>query len=113
METKISYEKVEDKCNELHALAKKMKATLDEIERIRLKVESGKLWSGPASENYAKRLKKITSSFDEVYMEIENTILFLANCSDGYQAIDKEIMREICTNLNLTEPNLSKSKIYN
>ena len=36
----------------------------------------------------------------------------MASCSDGYQAIDNQIMHEICSNLKINEPSLNTSNIF-
>lgn len=109
----ISYSQVEEQCNELHAVAKNMKEILDNIEGIRTKISSKDSWSGYASDIYSGKLESISKNFEEVFIEIENSILYMASCSDGYQAIDQQIMKEICSNLKITEPNLNTSNIFN
>lgn len=109
----ISYSQVEAQCNELHSIAKNMKEILDEIVKIKNDVSKGSIWSGNAANKYSEKLNAVAKNFDEVFVEIENSILYMANCSDGYQAIDEQIMREICSNLNITEPNLETSHIFN
>lgn len=110
---KLSYSKVEESCNELHSIAKRMKESLDEVKAISRNLSGSESWSGSASNYYSKKLNKLTKSFDEVFIEIENSILFMASCSEGYQKVDQTIMREICSNLNITEPSLNTSKIFN
>lgn len=110
---KMSYSEVETLCNGMHAVAKTMKEILDNIDGIKDSVSSGASWSGEAASAYSNKLGEVTKNFDEVYTEIENSILYMASCAEGYQAIDKQIMREICSNLNITNPNLSTSNIFN
>lgn len=109
---KISYSQVEAQCNELHSVAKKMKEILENVDSIRTKVQKGDSWSGEASSTYSKKLEEVAKNYEEVFLEIENSILYMANCSEGYQAIDQQVMNEICTNLNITEPNLGTSNIF-
>lgn len=113
MNEKISYSKVETYCNELHALAKQMKETLENVEQTGKKVQSSGSWSGDASSFYVNKINNVSKNFDEIFEEIENSILYMAKCSEGYQSIDTNVMREICSNLNITEPNLNTSKIFN
>lgn len=110
---KISYSQVEEQCNELHLVAKNMKEILDNIDEIGSKILDADTWSGKAANHYSDKLTAITTNFEEVFLEIENSILYMASCSDGYQAIDKQIMKEICSNLKITEPTLSTSNIFN
>ncbi len=109
----ISYSQVEEQCNELHAVAKNMKEILDNIDGIRIKVLNGDVWSGEASEIYSNKLESVSKGFEEIFLEIENSILYMAGCSSGYQAIDRQIMNEICSNLKITSPNLNTSNIFN
>lgn len=109
----ISYSQVEAQCNELHSVAKNMKEILDNIDAIRTRILNGESWSGSASNTYSNKLGSISKVFEEVFFEIENSILYMASCSDGYQAIDQQIMHEICSNLRITEPSLNTSNIFN
>lgn len=113
METEISYSEVESSCNELHNLAKNMKETLNNIITAVNELSSNELWEGSASEYFSGKFNQLVKNFDEAFIEIENSILFMASCSDGYQAIDNKVLGEICDGLNLTEPNLSASRIFN
>ena len=110
---KISYNQVETQCNQLHSVAKNMKELLENINGIGSKISNGDSWSGSASDKYIEKLNLISKNFDEIFLEIENSILYMASCSDGYQAIDEKIMNEICSNLKIGEPNLNTSSIFN
>lgn len=110
---KISYKQVETQCNELHSVAKNMKEILDNINRIGNSILSGESWNGDAANTYSKKLNTVTKNFEEIFLEIENSILYMASCAEGYQAIDEKIMQEICSNLKITEPNLNTSNIFN
>ena len=112
METEISYSEVENSCNELHELAKNMKETLNNIINTGNSLKTNESWQGSASDYFNDKLNQLIKNFDEAFIEIENSILFMASCSEGYQAIDSKIMGEICSNLNITEPNLSTSGIF-
>ena len=109
---KISYSQVESYCNELHALAKNMKDLLDTINNISKKVESSDSWSGPAAIHYINKMNNLTKNFEEAFEEIETSILYMASCAERYNAVDSSIMREICTNLNITEPTLVTSRVF-
>lgn len=109
---KISYSQVEEYCNELHSLAKNMKETLENVRETGKKLSSSGRWVGSASNYYSEKLSNLTKDFDEIFKEVENSILFMASCSEGYNYIDKVVIREICSNLNITEPCLDTSKIF-
>lgn len=110
---KISYSQIEGYCNELHAVAKKMNEILENVKKSGENILSKDNWNGPAANFFANKMTKLTSNFDDVFKEIENSILFMASCAEGYQAIDQIVVKEICSNLNITEPNLSTSNIFN
>lgn len=109
---KLHYEDIENYCTELHALAKQMNETLSGVSKTGNIVLTSGCWEGNASEYYLKKLNNLTKNFDDVFKEIENSILYLAKSAEGYQAIDNTLMREICQNLNITEPNLGTSNIF-
>lgn len=110
--TKIKYEDIKTSCEEMHIQAKNMKELLENINTNSKKLSSTGSWEGKAAEYFIKKTEKLTKNFDEIYIELENSILYLAKVSDGYQAIDENLMQEICNNLNIGEPSLGTSKIF-
>lgn len=110
---KVSYSQIEAQCNELHAVAQNMKSILDNIDGIRSRVSGGESWTGSASDTFSEKLSSVSKNFEEVFQELENSILYMASCAEGYQAVDEMIMKEICSNLKITSPNLSTSNIFN
>lgn len=108
----ISYSQVEDTCNEMHVLAQNMKDILENVKQLGNRLNSTGSWVGEASSHYSTKLDKLVSNFDEIYKEIENSILYMAHSAEGYEAIDERVMSEICNNLNISEPNLSTSSIF-
>lgn len=95
----ISYKDVESQCNKLHNLAKKMKSISEDISNV--KNTLGSCWKGIAADSYIELLNTVTSCFESVFLSIEDSILYMASCSEGYQALDKNIMDEICGYLNI------------
>ena len=110
---KISYSQVEAYCNELHNLAKKMDNILSNVKSIGQVAIKNQDWQGKAANYYSQKLNNVIQNFDEVYREIENSILYMAKCSEGYQAVDKQIIDEICNKLGITTPSLDTSNIFN
>lgn len=109
---KFNYVDIENYCNELHAVANKINDIFYGVKDAGRKLSSGESWEGNASEFYLRQLNDLTKNFDELNSEIENSILYLAKCSDGYNAIDNKVLKEICNNLNIMEPNLNTSNIF-
>lgn len=100
----ISYKDVEAECNELHNLAKNMKKISEDIASIRDKLNG--CWKGIAADAYIDLLNNVTYSFDSVFVSIESSILYMASCAEGYQALDKSVMDEICGYLNIDSNSL-------
>ena len=109
---KISYSQIEGLCNELHASANIMKDTLDKIIKANAQINANDTWIGPAASNYINEFNKLNTVFEKAYTELENSILYMAKVSDGYQAIDKNVMGEICQNLGITQPGLQTSDMF-
>lgn len=109
---KFSYSDIKGYCDELHSIAKNIKNTTEKIENACNSLSKSGDWEGVSFDNYNSKLNNIVSSFDDIYKEIEMAILYMANVSDGYEALDKSIMTEICENLNITEPSFSFSNIF-
>ena len=110
---KISYSQIEESCNELHGLANQIKETLETVKTTGNSLGKNDSWVGDASDYYSNKINELAKNFEEIYIELENSILFMASCAEGYDAIDKTVIAEICNNLNIVEPNLSTSKIFN
>lgn len=109
---KLSYSQIESYCNEMHLIANRLKETLSNIQNNSLELSKSDAWVGESASNYINKIKKLTINFDDIYKELENAILFLAKTSDGYKAIDQNVINEICMNLNISEVNLSTSDIF-
>lgn len=107
MEMNISYKDVEEQCNQLHELAKNMNDTIKQIADINSKLKSA--WIGIASDAYTEQLEMATNVFTEIYAAIESSILYMASCAEGYQAIDEKVMEEICNYLNIDSNALKAS----
>lgn len=108
---KISYSQIEGYCNELHALSKNLKEIMNNIEEIGVQV-SNNSWNSDAANVYSEKLKNATKIFDDIFIELETSILFLANSAEGYQAVDNNVVKEICSNLSINQPGVHKSKIF-
>lgn len=109
---KFSYSDIKNYCDELHNIAKNIKATMDKIEDVSESLSKSGDWDGESFNNYKAKLKKVILNFEDIYKEIEMAILYLAYVSDGYEALEKSLASEICENLNIMEPSFSFSKIF-
>lgn len=109
---KISYKQVEESCNEMHQIANNIKDILNNISNTSKTLIKHNVWQGDAASYYVSKFQKFEKNFDEIYKELEYSVLYMAKCSDNYKTIDKKIVQEICNNLNISEPNLLSSKIF-
>lgn len=109
---KISYSLIKSECDELHALANKINETVDSIKTLNNSLQSSDLWTGNASDYFSEKLAKILENFGDISNEIENSVLYLANITEGYAVVDKMVLSQICNKLNISEPNLNASAIF-
>lgn len=107
---KISYAKIESECNQMHNIANKMNENVAVIKRLNNNLSY--YWKGIGCTNYQSKMRSALQNFDAVYQELESCVLYLAKCAEGYKAIDQQVMNQICNNLKITSPNLSRSKIF-
>lgn len=111
MSTKISYSQVEQYANEIYSIANNMNDTIENI-KSKAALLPGGYWEGDAADYYTEKIGELLAAFDDIYVEMLNSYLFLAKVSDGYQALDKQIMQEICGSLQISSPNQFKSNIF-
>lgn len=108
---KIKYQTVKVSSERIHSIANNMKSLLDNIAKNTGNINNS--WEGNASDYYVGKMTQLVDNFEEIYVELENSVLYLANVTEGYQAMDEKIVQEICNNLNITEPSLGTSSIFN
>ena len=109
---KFSYEKIEEYCNEMHQLAQKMKDILEYIDNNTKKIFQNEIWLGPGASYYKEKFSAVSNTFEEVYIEMENSILYLIQVSDGYKNIDNEIINQVNKSLKEKGSSLADSKIF-
>lgn len=109
---KFSYTAIEGYCTEMHQIAQNMKEILEYINQNTNMLFQNGYWEGPGASYYFGKFSNISNQFEEVYREIENSILFLAQTAEGYGAMDKKLVAQICNGLNISEPSLATSKIF-
>lgn len=108
----ISYKEVEQTNNEIHHNALKIKEVANNLITINNKIKSGNYWDGIAAKNFSEKFKDILLNFEDIVEEIENCVLYIAKCTEGYEAIDKNIISEICNNLNISEANIKSTSMF-
>ena len=112
MKESIKYADIKDQCNTLHKVANDIKDTLDKIEKATISVSSNDMWIGNASDHFNNYVRELAKNYDDIYNELEASVLFLASCAEGYEAIDNQVMNQILNNLNITAPENYQSKVY-
>jgi uncharacterized protein YukE len=110
--SKVEYKLVEEYNNNLHQIALEINQIFETIKMVATVVDDESNFSGEAKEYYIKKLKDLMFNFEEIYNEIENCVIYIAACSDGYQALDRKVAKEILENLNLPELSLEQSTIF-
>lgn len=108
----IEYSKVESYNNELHQIALNIKKIFEEIEMKSEIIKKVDNWNGIGQAYYVTKLDEIMSNFQEIYKELENCVIYIAACSEGYQVLDQKVIDDILSNLNLSEISLNTSSIF-
>lgn len=99
----ISYSDIENYCNELHVIADRIKENLDNVKSEGTSVCSNENWIGIASEYYLNKINNFSKNFDDIINKLEESILYMAKCSEGYQAIDSKIIKDFkISNTNIS-----------
>ena len=108
----IKYADIESECNTLHKVANEIKDTLSNIEKKTLAISSNDMWVGTASDHFNEYVRNLSKNYDDIYNELEASVLYLASCAEGYKAVDQTIMNQIMNNLGITDPDNYNSKVY-
>ena len=109
---KFSYEKIAEYCNEMHQIAQNMKNILEYIDNNTKNIFETAIWSGPGASYYNEKFSNVSNTFEDVFIEMENSILYLVQVSDGYKGVDNSLINQVCKSLNIKEPILATSKIF-
>jgi len=113
MQGAISYKQVEESANEIHRLAISMSETMKHVENTCKTLVDTEGWSGKAADFFLGKVVKMNNEFQvEAYAEMENLVLYLAQVTEGYKVLGESLVKEICQNLGMSEPNLSSSTIF-
>lgn len=109
---KLSYSAVLESSAKMHRLANELKMILDDISTDMKTLTNSDTWAGLGSEYVATNYEKLKVNFEPIYQELERSILFMADVSDGYKYLDNKIKEEIINNLDLIEPEYIDSRIF-
>jgi uncharacterized protein YukE len=107
---KIDYETLNDVCTSMHNISKRMKEMITTAQEENKTLP--KDWYGEAANFYGDKFDDLVANFDEAYKELLYAILFMVKKSDSYQTFEQGIIKDICADLNIAEPNLAGSTIF-
>jgi len=88
----LSYANLKQCSDELHSSFGNIKSILEKVIEIKNQLSKGESWSGSASQHYVNKLGNLTSNFEEIYIELEKSALYLDKILEGYEIIDKKII---------------------
>lgn len=109
---KISYTEVEENMLRMHTLTLELKKILDDISLEMQKLETNDVWSSLGAEYVKNNYEELKKGFTPIYEELERSILFITDVTDGYKYLDKRIKDEVLKNLDIPTPNYDDSRIF-
>ncbi len=119
MEEKISYEGVESSCEALHTIVEKLKSELEEsLKNLNGIAGYNGVWKGKAANAFVSKIRSgngsqpFEQSYTNVLNEIDNTVVFMAECSIGYQNLESNVINGVSSNLKTNTPSSENSSIY-
>lgn len=109
---KLKYELIEENMLRMHTLANELKDILDYVSTEMKKLNSTDVWRGNGAEYVEDNFNKVKTHFNPIYEELEKSIFFITDVTEGYKYLDKRITDEILNNLDIPEPNYDDSRIF-
>jgi|GEM_PF-6567419 len=89
--TGINYSETNDTLTNMHLIAGKMQANMDDITNIINEIKSDECWQEEAKEYYLDKLAKLISNFSDVYDSMEKTVLYGKYCVNNYMTAEERI----------------------
>ncbi len=109
---KLSYDMIEENMLRMHTITMQLKKILDDVSLEMNKLNSNDVWKGMGSNYVFENYQKLKNNFTPIYEELERSILYLTDITDGYKYLDKKIQNEIMKNLDIKTPNYEDSRIF-
>ena len=83
----LSYSELKEYSNELHGSYKNIQTIFENIIGIKEQLTKTECWTGPASNYYINKITNLTQNFDEVYLELEKSALYLDKVLEDYEIL--------------------------
>ena len=106
---KVSYSNLKQHSEELHSSYNNIKEILENVKNISSSITKSGCWSGEAADYYLDKLNKLSGNFEEVFLELDKSVIYLDKVLERYESID-EVLSGAVDNINLNISNVS-SKI--
>lgn len=97
---KFKTEQIQNHCTEMEATISKINERLDTINELSRQLLSSGNWSGPASQYYFTRLRKVTNQFDEVSEDLNNNLLYVKQTLENYGTMEKQVIMKVSNFFN-------------
>ena len=83
----LSYSELKEYSNELHGSYKNIQEIFENIIGIKDQLIKTECWTGPAFNYYINKITSLTQNFDEVYLELEKSALYLDKILEDYEIL--------------------------
>lgn len=88
----LSYANLKQCSDELHSSFSNIKSILENVTEIKNQLSKRTSWTGQAADYYINKIDGLSNSFEEVYVELEKSALYLDKILEGYEIIDNKII---------------------
>ncbi len=109
---KIAYSEIEENVVKIHTLAVELQRILEDVSSNINLLSSSDIWMGLGDEYVVSNYNKLQTNFNPIFEELERSVLFMSDVSDGYRHLDKKIKNDIMSNLNIPKLDYSDSRIF-
>lgn len=90
--SKVSYEEILAKANELSASSQNMKELLDEIKVLFAQVGTEETWSGTSASSTKDRFDALSAKFPEFSKAVDDCSKYLVSMVENYKNMDSSVM---------------------
>lgn len=89
---KISYNELKQYTEELRSVIQTVNEILENVSSINNQIARSECWVGEASYFYVNKSKSITACFDELYSELDKSVLYLDKVVVEYEDTDSKVI---------------------
>lgn len=89
---KISYNELKQYTEELRSVIQNVDEILENVSSINNQIARSECWVGEASDFYVNKSKSITACFDELYSELDKSVLYLDKVIVEYEDTDSKVI---------------------